>query len=276
MMEERPTSKNLGAWSIFFNLYDLFGYFTPGFIFIIGLYYLYHDDINKEYSLIINDYDISIWGWLIGVFVLCYILGHLFSAISKIPEIIITRLDLGIGILYYLFYGIPTNKNIYARGISYELKKRYFSNYYSIFIEKHFKEPMVPEQFIRIIYYKIRMKYLKVTDLIWDSCNYLLQHCPSEYGKAYDFLSLSGMFRTLSVVWFLLTLLFVHKYYSFPLYISMILVLVLIISRYLKFERMYYYQIIRAMSMSNVLIPNEAITSKSVWDKVQGEKDINF
>jgi len=255
-MEDVPKKEYKWA-KLYFNLYDLFGYLAPGFIFLFCIFAL-----GYRYCLIyrLSGYDLSgnlgflsEWYVVIAIIILSYIFGNILSALSKVIE----RFNiLGIrNIPRFLFTGRANTLFEYKRGASKALLKRFAKRYYKLFLKPGFNY-QGDDYYGFIVGLLNNKEDLRYSDIIWDSEKYLLYAAPTHYYYAYSFLSLFGFFRTLTAVFLILTVYVIIgcRYSGFDSFgiaciITFASLAVLCFSRYIKFYRMNNYQIIRSFAL---------------------------
>ena len=141
------------------------------------------------------------------------------------------------------------------RKASGDLVKRFFSNYSRLISRTGLGRYDSYESLFKA---KFRSGELRPMDLIWDASTIILKKDVASYNKLYSFLSLSGFFRTLTVVSIILTILCVWPViiytdiYTFLLIGLMFLLIILSYINYVKFDRMYIYQVIRSFSLLGI------------------------
>lgn len=242
---------------LYFNLYDLFGYLAPGFIFLFGVFAL-----GYRYCIVysLSGYDLSNnldflgrWYVIIAVLIISYILGNVLSAVGKIFE----RVNfLGVrDIPRFLFTGPESGFFEYKKGASKALLRRFSRRYYTLFLKRiyEYKGEDYHSFLVELLGNRKKLRY---SDIIWDSEKYLLYAAPSHYYYAYSFLSLFGFFRTLTAVFFILGVYVLggFLYSGFDAFGIFCLILFMCLTflcftRYVKFYRMNNYQIIRSFAL---------------------------
>jgi hypothetical protein len=246
--------RRLDRFSSYFNLYDIFGYFGPGFFLLFGIYiivgnyyvrfpYHFYESLDKWFSII-------------AIIISSYILGHLISRLSKaferIPIDLLNRKSFP---ELLLFTGKKKSRLKFLRKASQLVIERFFDNYYKMVSKTEGEIGSSYEEYFRE---KIDNEELRPMDLIWDASAIILNKDVSSYNKLYSFLSLSGFFRTLTLVFIILTglcirpIIIYKDIYTILLTTLFIVLVTLSYINYIKFDRMYNYHVIRSFSLLEI------------------------
>jgi hypothetical protein len=264
----KEVKREVTGLSIYLDLYDFFGYLTPGFIFLFSIYLI----LNTYYPWALRPLLglFNMWYGILGIFVTAYVLGHVISWTSKLPERLLGcrnklpkrfKKHCMMLISEYLFIGEEDSIILFKKKVSENLRDRFAINYYKYILKCEFtsgdwnRRVNEARSFLADLWDNKELRY---TDLIWDAALYLLNVAPIQYNKAYSFLSFSGFFRTLWVVWSLLwvftLVILIGDFNTSLIFVNIIIgfFAVASASRYIKFERMYNYQVIRAFAILDV------------------------
>lgn len=246
---------------ILLSLYDLLGYLTPGLIFVSVTYFLTYWAFPLPPELMLSNISswLNSWYGIIGILVSSYIVGHAISGLSKVIER--TCCLCNFSLTRYLLLGDPNSFIFSFKGMSPGVLKRFIYNYSHIILNRRglsfdyskIKDEEPREQLEDLL----KETGIKITDILWDCSIYLINEGVAGYNSAYSFLSFSGFFRTLSVVWLLLCLIPIVCYFynlmdgarAFVICCILLVLSFLCFLRYLKFERMFVYHILRTFSL---------------------------
>lgn len=251
------TKNKVPGWTtLYLSLYDVLGYVAPGFVLIGGLLLIggWHGCCGYELDVTALGNIVKSFGLYVitGGIVACYLTGHFLAALSKIPE----RLGwFGLGrIPECLFADRGEKRPYYRREVTLEVLERFARAYYFAFLTE--REPEAKYPYVGVIRELVGEGELRYKGILWDCYDYLLSHDQAQHYAVYTYLSLQGLFRSVTAAGIILSAFTfaVADYGNFSrLDVVWLAVPVLITlfsaSRYVKFARQFYSQTLRSFAV---------------------------